>query len=122
MDPIDKATAALLGEQSRSALIEEGIVCRYAEVNLRLAYPASAPRVEPAPGRPEVAIGALRVTLWPEGGARLVVAVVIHDEIARGAWREAATAIGDAVRAALAKRCPAHPSRTREHDDHREHQ
>lgn len=116
---VDLGTARLLsGEPSRSTLTEERIVCRYAETALRLAYPGSRPRVEPAPGRPEVAIGALRVTLsWPDGSAPLVVPVVIHDELTRAAWREAATAIGDAVRAELVHRCPAHPSRLREHDN-----
>jgi hypothetical protein len=89
--------------------VDERTVCRYAEVTLRLAY-SGHPAVTPAVVDPPLR-GVLDVRLeWPERDEPpLAVRVVVHDEIARGAWREVATAIGDAVRAALLDRCPAHP-------------
>lgn len=90
---------------------EENTVCAYAETSLRLAYRGSNPSVTPAPVAPgDVPLrGVLDVRLeWP-GEAPLTVRVVVHDEMARGAWRDVSIAIGDAVRAALRNRCPAHP-------------
>lgn len=88
-------------------------VCAYAETSLRLAYPGAHPTVAPAldPAGAGFPRGVLDVRLeWHASGEpALTVRVVVHDEIARGAWREASNAIGDAVRSALRARCPAHP-------------
>ncbi len=95
------------------AVVSEGdetVVCRYAETSLRLAYRGARPTVTPALDAVGVR-GVLDVRLeWPETHEPPIdVRVVVHDEIARGAWREVSNAIGDAVRAALRQRCPAHP-------------
>lgn len=87
---------------------EESTVCTLAETSLRLAYPDSHPKVAPAADGDGLR-GVLDVRLeWP-GEAPLAVRVVVHDEMARAQWREVSIAIGDAVRAALRDRCPAHP-------------
>lgn len=110
-DDLVGAASRLVLAADRSSLLEETTVCRLAESSLRLAYPGVTPSVTPAPERPDGAVGVLDVLLtWRDRTAPpLGVRVVVHDEIARAAWREVSAAIGDAVRAALARRCPAHP-------------
>ncbi len=108
-DPIADALRALL-DAKRSSEHEEHSLCMLAETTLRLACPGAVVSVAPAPDRPRGAIGVLEVRIvWPLRPEPSVVArVVVCDELARGAWREASIAIGDAVRAALLERCPAH--------------
>jgi hypothetical protein len=107
----------LIGARTRS--FEEQTVTTLGAASLRHAYPGSVALISPAPGRPdgELGLGLLEVRLsWPfSAEPPLVLRVDVRDEILRGQWREAATAIGDAVRAGLAARCPAHPNRER-HD------
>jgi hypothetical protein len=90
---------------------EETTVRALAEASLRLAYPGSRPSVTPAPDRPEGMFGVLDVRLdWSDPAVPpITVRVVVHDEMARAAWREVANAIGEAVRTELSDRCPAHP-------------
>lgn len=116
--PIPRGLRAEFGAQApTNPALDERALCRYAESALRLAYRGTAPKVTAAPDRPPQAFGALDVRLeWPGRPDQhpLTVRVVVADELARGAWREAATAIGDAVRAAFAARRPADPPPKRE--------
>ena len=115
--PLEKqpvATESALGAGGRSSEHEEQTVCTLAVASLRHAYPGATVLVGPAPGRPpgDLGVGVLEVRLsWPAFSAEppITARVVVHDEIVRGNWREASAAIGDAVRAKLAARCPAHP-------------
>jgi hypothetical protein len=102
-DPIGRGARAVL-DASRASELEEHSFCLLTETSLRLAYRGATTEVGPAPGR--VALGVIDVRLsWsPEVAPPLVVRVVISDELARGAWRQASVAIGDAVRAALLER------------------
>lgn len=109
-----------LAAGGRSSEHEEQTVCTLGAASLRHAYPGAVVCVGPAPGRPpgELGVGVLDVRLsWPfSAEPPLVLRVVVHDELVRGQWREASTAIGDAVREGLAARCPAHPpDRERHH-------
>ncbi len=106
-----------LARGGRSSEHEEQTVCTLAAASLRQAYPGAVVTVGPAPGRPagELGVGVLDVRLtWPESAEPpLRLRVVVHDEIVRAQWREASTAIGDAVRALLAARAHPHPDRER---------
>lgn len=104
-DRMGRGARAVL-DAARSSELEERSACLLAETHLRLAYPGAVATVAPAPGRPPGALGVLDVRLaWPTStAAPLVARVIIADELARGAWREASIAIGDAVRAALLDR------------------
>jgi hypothetical protein len=104
-DPFGEALRALL-DAERSSELEERSLCLLSEASLRLAYPGATSNVGPAPDRVKGATGVLEVRLvWPlRVEPPLVVRVVVHDELARGAWREASIAIGDAMRAALLAR------------------
>ncbi len=103
VEALDKALAG--GGASER---EELTVCVLALTSLRHAYPAAIVQVSQAPDRPAGALGlgTLDVRLsWPfSAEPALLVRVVVHDELERGLWREASTAIGDAVREALAAR------------------
>jgi hypothetical protein len=122
--PFEKHHVALEGglerelAGGRSSEHEEQTVCTLGAASLRHAYPGAVVSLGPAPGRPagELGIGVLDVRLsWPfSAEPPLMLRVVVHDELVRGDWRGASTAIGDAVREGLAARCPAHPHPDRE--------
>lgn len=102
----EAARSVLAG--GRASEHDELTVCCLALTSLRHTYPAAIVEVSQAPARPagELGLGTLDVRLsWPfSAEPALLVRVVVHDELERGLLREAAAAIGDAVREALAAR------------------
>lgn len=78
---------------------EERVLCRLAEASLGLEWPTLLATVCPAPDRPPGCEGVLDVRHQALGGG--VVRVVVTDELARGAWREATELVVDRVRAEI---------------------
>jgi hypothetical protein len=94
---LDDGLATLFAAR-RSGPEEERVLCVLAEASLGLEWPALQAVVTPALDRPPGIDGVLDVR---HPALTAVVRVVVTDELARGAWREATDAIVDRVRAEI---------------------
>jgi hypothetical protein len=100
--PIDARLRALLATGSAGAL-EEQTLCALAEAGLLLWWPDHVARVSPASERPPGPLGVGVLDVHLDGQPSLSLRVVVHDELSRGAWRDAADLIVEAAREAMAK-------------------